>query len=156
MAIEIEKKFLVTDDSWKTQGEGTHYVQGYLNTDKQRTVRVRTIGKQSFLTIKGISVGASRKEFEYEIPYEDGLILLHELCERPIIEKIRYKIKVENDLIWEIDMFLGENAGLVVAEIELKDENQYFAKPIWLGKEVTSDTRYFNSSLIKSPFSKWG
>jgi CYTH domain-containing protein len=155
MALEIELKFLVQNSSWKGQAEGVHYRQGYLSTNKSRTVRVRTINDKAFLTIKGISIGATRKEFEYEIPFNEGLIMLDELCEKPIIEKIRYKIKVENDLVWEIDEFLGENKGLIVAEIELQHEEQSFIKPDWLGKEVTTNPKFYNSSLVKFPFYKW-
>ena len=155
MALEIELKFLVQNSSWKGQAEGVHYRQGYLSTNKSRTVRVRTIKDKAFLTIKGISIGATRKEFEYEIPFNEGLIMLDELCEKPIIEKIRYKIKVENDLVWEIDEFLGENKGLIVAEIELQHEEQSFIKPDWLGKEVTTNPKFYNSSLVKFPFYKW-
>ena len=155
MALEIELKFLLKNNSWRNLAKGTHYRQGYLNTDKNRTVRVRTIGNKAFLTIKGITIGATRKEFEYEIPFDEGKTMLNELCEKPIIEKIRYKIKVENDLVWEIDEFLGENKGLVLAEIELQYEEQRFIKPDWLGQEVTSDQRFYNSSLVKLPFSNW-
>lgn len=153
MAIEIERKFLVKNDSWKAETKGILYRQGYLNSEKKRTVRVRTIKQKAFLTVKGISIGAKRAEYEYEIPLADGVALL-ELCEKPIISKHRYKLNFEG-MIWEIDEFHGENEGLIVAEIELERETQKFAFPDWLGQEVTFDSRYFNSSLIKKPFSKW-
>ena len=124
-----------------------------MNSEKTRTVRVRTIEQKAFLTIKGISTGAKRAEFEYEIPLADALALL-ELCEKPIISKHRYKLDFEG-MIWEIDEFHGENEGLIVAEIELESETQTFVLPNFIGKEVTGDTRYFNSNLIKHPFSKW-
>lgn len=155
MALEIELKFLVTNNTWKKQVEGIHYRQGYLSTDKHRTVRVRTINDKAFLTIKGIPIGVTRKEFEYEIPFNEGEVMLNELCKQPIIEKNRYKIRAENDLVWEIDEFLGENKGLIVAEIELEYESQSFIKPDWLGKEVSTDPKFYNSSLVKFPFCKW-
>jgi len=154
MGIEIERKFLLSADTWKELAQGTYYRQGYLNSQKERTVRVRTIGDTGFLTIKGISVGATRMEYEYEIPVEDARVLLSELCEKPLIEKKRYKIEFAG-FIWEVDEFFGENEGLIVAEIELESEDQQFEKPEWVGKEVSDDPRYFNSSLIKNPFSSW-
>ncbi|MEJ2056969.1 MAG: CYTH domain-containing protein, partial [Desulfofustis sp.] len=154
MGIEIERKFLLTGTSWKHLAPGTSYRQGYLNSTKERTVRVRTIDDKGFLTIKGISVGATRVEYEYEIPAVDAKKLLDDLCEKPIIEKSRYKI-THAGFVWEIDEFFGENEGLVVAEIELESEDQTFAKPEWVGEEVTGDPRYFNSNLIKNPFTKW-
>lgn len=154
MGIEIEKKFLLTGTEWKQLATGTAYRQGYLNSVKERTVRVRTINDQGFLTIKGVSVGATRLEYEYEIPLEDANALLDELCEKPLIEKNRYKVKFSG-FTWEIDEFFGENDGLIVAEIELESEDQAFDKPEWVGEEVTGDSRYFNSNLIKNPYSKW-
>lgn len=152
MGIEIERKFLVTGTAWR-KGAGVRLSQGYLNRDKERTVRVRLAGEKAFLTIKGVSVGASRAEFEYEIPAGDAEQLL-KLSDGPVIEKIRRVIELEGDT-WEVDEFLGENAGLVVAEIELQSEDQAFARPEWLGEEVTHDPRYFNSSLATKPFSGW-
>jgi CYTH domain-containing protein len=154
MGIEIERKFLLAGTTWKHLAPGTSYRQGYLNSAKERTVRVRTIDNKGFLTIKGISVGATRVEYEYEIPVVDAQKLLDDLCEKPIIEKNRYKI-TQGGFVWEIDEFFGENEGLVVAEIELESEDQTFEKPEWVGEEVTGDPRYFNSNLIKNPFIKW-
>ena len=152
MATEIERKFLVKEGIWR-QAKGTGYRQGYLNSAKERIVRVRTIEDKGYLTIKGITVGASRMEFEYEIPRQDADALL-DICEKPLIEKNRYK--VEHDaFVWEVDEFFGENQGLTVAELELESEDQYFPKPDWVGEEVTGDPRYFNSNLIKSPYTKW-
>jgi len=153
MGIEIERKFLVKDDRWRT-GEGKRYRQGYLSRDKERTVRVRTVGDQGYLTIKGEAEGLSRLEFEYEIPAADASELLDDLCEKPLIEKNRYEVEY-GGMIWEVDEFFGENAGLVVAEIELESEDQPFPKPPWLDREVTGDPRYFNASLSRHPFSKW-
>lgn len=154
MAKEIERKFLVKSLEWKEQTEGILYRQGYLNSLKERTVRIRTINKKAFITIKGITVGVSRLEFEYEIPFADAKQMLDELVEKPIIEKYRYKLK-QGDLMWEIDEFLGENEGLIVAEVELKDAQQTFVKPAWLGEEVSSDPRYFNSNLVLNPYKNW-
>ncbi|SDN96517.1 CYTH domain-containing protein [Rhodoferax sp. OV413] len=152
MGIEIERKFLVTGSDWR-QGAGTVFSQGYLNRDKQRTVRVRIAGAQGFLTIKGANQGATRAEFEYEIPLADAEQLLA-LCEGPIIQKLR-RVLVHAGSSWEVDEFEGLNAGLVVAEIELTAEDQAFEHPAWLGREVTDDARYFNSNLATTPFSAW-
>ena len=154
MGVEIEKKFLLAGNDWKDLAEGTSYRQGYLSSVKERTVRVRTIKDKGFLTIKGISVGATRLEYEYEIPFEEANELLDELCEKPLIEKNRYKVNL-GEHTWEIDEFFGENEGLVVAEIELENEKQQFIKPQWVGEEVTGDPRYFNSNLIANPFKQW-
>jgi CYTH domain-containing protein len=154
MAQEIERKFLIKGDSWRILAKGTTYRQGYLNSVKERTVRIRTVGDKAFLTIKGLTVGATRTEYEYEIPMADCSAMLDALAERPLIEKKRYKVDFD-ELTWEIDEFFGENAGLIVAEVELKSEDQAFKKPDWIGDEVTGDPRYFNANLIKHPYSKW-
>ena len=152
MAVEIERKFLVVGDAWRS-APAEFYSQGYLNRDKLRTVRVRIAGEEAFLTIKGESVGARRAEFEYPIPLWDARELLT-LCEQPLIEKNRRKILYEG-FVWEVDEFLGENLGLVVAEIELPAEDTPFERPEWVGEEVTADARYFNSNLSLTPFSCW-
>lgn len=152
MALEIERKFLVIGTQWRT-GTGTPLVQGYLNRDPQRTVRIRVAGTQAFITVKGLSRGAQRAEFEYEIPVTDAHQLLT-LCLEPTIEKIRYHVPFEG-FIWDVDEFGGVNSGLVVAEIELQSVDQPFARPPWLGEEVTHDRRYFNSSLAEHPYSTW-
>jgi len=154
MGKEIERKFLVKGDEWKKLGKGTVYRQGYLSTVKERVVRVRTIDDKGYLTIKGINRGATRLEYEYEIPLQDANEMLDELCERPLIEKTRYVVPYAG-LKWEIDEFAGENEGLVFAEVELTDENQKIELPDWIGEEVTDDPRYFNSNLIKHPYTKW-
>lgn len=130
------------------------YQQGFISTVRERVVRVRIAGSRAFLTIKGISKGPERREFEYEIPVEDAKILLEEICEKPIITKYRYTIPVL-DLIWEVDEFLNENKGLIIAEVELQNEDQSIYRPEWLGPEVTNDSRYYNSNLVKFPFSVW-
>lgn len=155
MAKEIERKFLVVGDEWRKNVVGKTYRQGYLNSVKERTVRIRTINDKAFLTIKGLTVGCTRLEFEYPIPFEDCTIMLDELAEKPIIEKTRYKIPAENGLTWEIDEFHGVNEGLIVAEIEVPNEDFAFEKPSWLGEEVSSDPRYFNSNLVANPYTTW-
>lgn len=153
MGKEIERKYLVNGDAWRALAEGTTYRQGYLNSAKERVVRARTMGDKAALTIKGITTGATRLEFEYDIPFEDCTELL-ELCEQPLIEKTRYKIPIGN-LVWEIDEFHGVNDGLIVAECELESEDQAVDKPDWVGEEVTGDPRYFNSNLIANPYKSW-
>jgi CYTH domain-containing protein len=155
MGLEIEKKFLIKDDSWKNQiAGGIYYRQGYISSHPERVVRVRTVENKAYLTIKGKTIGAVRNEYEYEIPYEDATEMLSQLCEKPIIEKIRYKL-MYNNLLWEIDEFEAENKGLVVAEVELEDEFQPIDLPPWIGEEVTMQPKYYNASLIKNPFSSW-
>jgi CYTH domain-containing protein len=154
LAKEIERKFLVAGEDWRALARGTRYRQGYLSTVKERTVRVRTIDDKGFLTIKGITVGATRSEYEYEIPAADADEMLDDLCEQPIIEKNRYEIPLAG-VTWEVDEFLGVNDGLIVAEVELQSEDQSFPKPDWIGEEVTDDPKYFNANLIARPFSTW-
>ncbi|MDF5737909.1 MULTISPECIES: CYTH domain-containing protein [unclassified Nostoc] len=154
MAKEIERKYLVRGDSWRGLAEGSVYRQGYIPTQDNVTVRIRIVGEKSYLTIKGPNIKYSRLEFEYPIPIEDAQEILETLCERPFIEKIRFKIK-SGGLIWEIDEFDGVNKGLILAEVELSDENQQIELPIWIGEEVSHDSRYFNSNLVKHPFSQW-
>ena len=152
MGVEIERKFLVVGDGWR-QGEGLPYAQGYLNRDGQRTVRVRIAGDRAFLTVKGANSGATRAEFEYEIPKADAEQLLH-LCDGAVVRKTRRLIEHAGHA-WEVDEFEGDNAGLVVAELELESEDQPYARPDWLGREVTGDARYYNSSLAAHPYRNW-
>lgn len=154
MGVEIERKFLVDGDAWRTLGAATLLRQGYLSADPARTVRVRIDGERAFLTIKGKSVGAARGEWEYPIPVAEAAELLDGLCQQPLVEKVRRRIAV-GPHTWEVDEFLGANAGLVVAEIELASEDEAFDKPGWIGREVTGDARYFNSNLIRHPYSQW-
>ncbi len=155
MAIEIERKFLVVGDQWRKLGKGTSYRQGYITTQNpQNTVRVRIAGEQGYLTIKGKKEGISRAEFEYSIPLEDANLILDTLCDRPLIEKTRYKIIID-ELIWEVDEFLGDNQGLIIAEVELREANQIINLPEWIGREVTEDFRYYNASLVKNPYKNW-
>jgi CYTH domain-containing protein len=154
MAKEIERKYRVREDNAWRDVQGTIYRQGYLSTVKERTVRVRTIGQQGYLTIKGMTVGATRLEFEYKIPVADAEEMLDTLCERPLIEKTRRKIEF-GGLVWELDEFSGVNAGLVIAEVELESEDKVFNKPPWIAEEVTDDPRYFNANLVAYPYSLW-
>lgn len=154
--IEIERKFLVKSDAFlklfKTQNR---IVQGYLSSVLERTVRVRIKGEKGFLTIKGKSneSGLSRMEWEKEIDVKEAELLL-QICESGVIDKVRYEIEVGKHTI-EVDVFEGENKGLILAEIELQTENELFEKPEWLGKEVTGDERYYNAYLNKKPFKHW-
>jgi len=154
LGVEIERKFLVAGDGWRELGEATLLRQGYLSSDPARVVRVRIEGERAFLTIKGKSQGATRGEWEYPIPVSEAAELLDGLCQAPLIEKVRRRIAVQGHT-WEVDEFLGANAGLVVAEIELGSEDEAFDKPEWIGQEVTHDARYFNSNLIRHPYSSW-
>jgi len=154
MAVEIERKFLVQGDGWRGLVPGKHYRQGYLSTDADRTVRVRVIEDRGYLTIKGATVNATRAEYEYAIPVEDAHAMLDTLCERPLVEKTRYRIEHQG-MVWEVDEFAGENAGLLLAEVELDSEDQVIALPDWAGEEVTGELRYYNSNLIANPFSQW-
>ena len=154
MATEIERKFLVKGDQWRLLATGTIYRQGYLSTKKDCSVRVRLAGNQAYLTIKGVTEGCSRAEYEYPIPAKDAQEMLDNLCQAPLIEKTRYKIDYAG-LIWEVDEFAGENQGLIIAEVELTDENQSIELPDWVGKEVSDDARYFNANLVQHPYSQW-
>jgi adenylate cyclase len=154
MGTEIERKFLVVGDAWRSLAQGTHYRQGYLSSVKERTVRVRQAGDTGTLTIKGVPVGATRPEYEYEIPADEAHEMIDHLCETPIIEKNRYRIP-HGDVTWEIDEFLGVNKGLVVAEVELDSEDQTFERPDWIGQEVTANPKYLNANLVARPFSTW-
>lgn len=154
MGIEIERKFLLAGDGWRGLGTPTLMRQGYLVADAVRTVRVRIEGERAVITVKGKSTGASRGEWEYAIPVPDAAELLDGLCEQPLVEKVRHRIEHAGH-VWEVDEFQGLNAGLVVAEIELGAEDEAFDKPDWIGPEVTGDKRYYNSSLIRHPYSEW-
>jgi len=154
MGIEIERKFLLAHDGWRGQGTPTRMRQGYLAADPVRTVRVRIEGDAAVLTIKGKSTGASRGEWEYPIPVADAAELLDGLCEQPLVEKTRHRIAHAGH-VWEVDEFFGDNAGLVVAEIELASEDEVFEKPDWIGREVTGEVRYYNSSLMRRPYKDW-
>ncbi len=154
MGLEIERKFLVNKNLWIPLNEGVLYRQGYIYTYNGNTVRVRVAENQGYLTLKGRTKGSARSEFEYVIPLEEAREMLDLLCDRPLIEKIRYKEKI-GELTWEIDEFLGENKGLILAEVELESEDQKVTLPRWIGQEVTQHARYYNSNLAKNPYSQW-
>ncbi|NLL04963.1 MAG: CYTH domain-containing protein [Clostridiaceae bacterium] len=154
MGKEIERKFLVKDSNFKKMCTGQLYKQGYLNSDPNRTVRLRLVGNKGYLTIKNKGNGLTREEFEYEIPYSDAQEILQGICERPFIEKTRYIFNYQGH-VWEIDEFHRENEGLIIAEIELENENENFPVPEWIGEEVTYDYKYTNSSLVTNPYKKW-
>ena len=153
MPTEIERKFLVRDTSFLKGLTGSYIAQGYLSTDPERTVRVRIKDHQGFLTIKGKTDGISRIEFEYQIPLDEAKNLL-DLCLPTIIEKERFLIPIGSHT-YEVDLFKGDNQGLIIAEIELKNKDETFEKPDWLGKEVSHETQYFNSALSQKPYKKW-
>ncbi len=155
MAIEIERKFLVKKDFWQKVNKPIpdFYRQGYLYSDVSKTIRVRIANQHAWLTIKGKTTGASRPEFEYEIPVAEASEMLSAMTESQI-EKYRYKLSVEGKL-WEVDEFKGDNEGLLVAEIELGNESESFSLPDWAGEEVTHDSRYTNAALSKVPYSTW-
>lgn len=153
---EIERKFLVVSEDFKKESfKQTRIIQGFLNTDAERTVRVRLKGDQGFITVKGKSTndGLKRFEWEKEISKTDAEALL-ELCEEGVIDKMRYEIKQDKH-VFEVDEFFGNNKGLIVAEIELNHENEHFQSPFWLGKEVTGDVKYYNSQLSLTPYKMW-
>ena len=152
MGVEIERKFLVKGDGWRTE-RPQRISQGYLNRDKARTVRVRVLGEQGFLTIKGETQGATRAEYEYPVALADAHALLA-LCEGPLVDKWRHHVPVD-DVVWEVDAFLGDNAPLVVAEVELPSEDHPLRLPTWVGPEVTHDHRYANSALATLPYAQW-
>jgi adenylate cyclase len=155
MGQEIERKFLVNHSKWKLldKPNGQLYRQGYLLTDPNKTIRVRHTNEKGYLTIKGLSVGATRPEFEYEIPLNEAKELLNRFSVSEL-SKIRYIIEFENK-VWEVDEFLGENKGLIVAEIELESETETFHNPEWIDKEVTGEEKYYNSNLTILPFKNW-
>lgn len=155
MGVEIERKFLVVGDGWRNLAEGVIYRQGYLASRDGITVRVRVAGENGYITVKGATEGISRAEYEYAIPLTDAIELLETLCDRPLIEKIRYQIQWEG-LRWEVDEFMGANQGLILAEVELTDANQHITLPNWIGQDVSDDPRYFNVSLVRSPYGEWG
>ena len=155
MGVEIERKFLVSDDSWRSQADaGDRYRQGYLAHDPQRSVRVRIAGERAWLNIKSATSPVRRLEYEYLIPLGDAQEMLETLRVYDCVDKTRYLVK-HGKHVWEVDVFEGANAGLIVAEIELDDEDEAFEKPDWLGREVSDDPRYYNMNLAKQPYTTW-
>lgn len=160
MGKETERKYLVKSDIYKTLGTGTHYHQGYIPTVNGMTVRIRIAGDKAYITMKDHAVGFTRHEFEYPIPVADAMQMLDLMCAKPQIEKYRYVIPATAPdpslgLCWEVDEFLGDNTGLVIAEIETPSEDTQFDIPEWVGEEVTGDKRYYNSHLCSNPYKDW-
>lgn len=155
MGMEIERKFLVINDLWRAAADaGVNVIQGYFTTNDQCSIRIRLTGDQANLNIKSATLGITREEFDYPIPAADARDLLDHLCTKPLIEKKRYHVQHESHL-WEVDVFSGENNGLVVAEIELAHIDEPFSRPEWAGVEVSGDRRYYNVCLVQHPYSNW-
>lgn len=155
MALEIEHKFLLANDDWRNHIQrSVRYRQGYLSSLPTSSIRIRVSDNHAWLNIKSATIGTQRHEYEYEIPLPDADELLTTLCKKPLIEKIRHFVE-DNNKIWEIDEFEGENKGLIIAEIELSETGETFTKPAWLGAEVTDDLRYYNNNLALHPYSEW-
>lgn len=155
MALEIEHKFLTINNDWQQAvSKSIKYQQGYLISDNKRSVRIRISDNKAWLNIKSATIGSQRHEYEYEIPLSEGIELLNTLCEKPLVEKMRYFVPHHQHL-WEVDVFSGDNDGLIVAEIELSKIGESFEKPSWVGKEVTSERRYYNNSLCQKPYKDW-
>lgn len=154
MAKEIERKFLVKDQGYRSGTRPLYIHQGFISTDKEKVVRVRIYGTRGFIALKGSNAGIIRTEYEYEIPVEDAHEILRDLCLKPTIEKFRYEVEYAGHT-WEVDEFMKENSGLVIAEIELGSEDEPFEKPPWLGEEVSGDPRYYNVNLVEKPFRNW-
>jgi len=155
MATEIERKFLVKNDLWRDQViSQSRMKQGYLSSQGNASIRVRVDRGRALLNIKSATLGIRRSEFEYEIPLEDGEEILAVIAQQPFIDKTRYKVKC-GDHVWDLDLFEGENRGLVVAEVELGSEEESFEMPAWAGEEVSEDPRYYNVSLVKTPYTRW-
>jgi adenylate cyclase len=154
MAIEIERKFLIKPGAWTPRDAGTHIQQGYLSSQNGPTVRVRVEGANATLTVKGPTTGLSRSEFEYPLPLADARQMLDQLCQSSVIDKHRYRER-HGRHTWEIDVFHGDNDGLIVAEVELESEDDVLEFPDWVGQEVSSEARYYNSNLLRNPFKNW-
>lgn len=155
MGVEVERKFLVSDETWRDGvTSATRIVQGYVAQTDRATVRVRVKGERGFLTIKGVSVGIARSEYEYEVPVPDALAMLEELAAGPVIDKVRHLVPVGAH-VWEVDVFAGANAPLVMAEVELADSGEEFVRPAWAGADVSDDPRYYNVNLARTPYSTW-
>lgn len=154
MALEIERKFLITSEEYKTITQPLPYVQGYIVITEEKIVRIRTVGNKGFITVKLRVNDITRKEYEYEIPYTDAVEMLEETSLLGKVEKYRYRIEHQG-FLWEVDEFIGSNQGLVIAEIELTSEDQMFNKPSWIGEEVTQDPRYLNARLALKPYTEW-
>lgn len=155
MATEIERKFLLRDDSWRLEANNEEFIrQGYLGGSDKSSIRVRIAGNKANINIKSATLDVTRQEYEYDIPLIEANELLDTLCDHPLIEKTRYHVH-HGDHLWEVDVFSGDNEGLIVAEIELASADELFEKPDWLGDEVSNDPRYYNVCLVKHPYKDW-
>ena len=154
MKKEIERKFIILGSSYKDLGDYKHCIQGYIPSTNKPLIRIRTIGNQSFLTMKSDVNGITCLEYEYKIPNQDAKDIMELFCKQSIVEKNRYRIRYKSTL-WDVDEFLGENEGLVVAEVELNSENQPYNKPDWIGQEVSTDKKYYNCNLANYPYTQW-
>jgi len=155
MAIEIERKYLVLSDAWSLNADsGMDMQQGYLLGTEHASVRIRLQGDSANINIKGVTLGVRRDEFEYPIPVADAKYMLTHLCQKPMITKKRYHVDYDNHR-WEVDVFAGENTGLIIAEIELTHEDEAFSLPEWVGEEVSHDHRYYNTCLVTHPYKDW-
>ncbi len=154
MAEEIERKFLVISDQWRGQAEAVLYKQGYLVSNDETVVRVRIMGEVAMLTVKSKVSDLTRTEFEYEIPVDEADYMLENLCQKPLIDKTRTKIKIKNH-VWEVDEFFGDNEGLLIAEVELGSEDEQVELPPWVGEDVSADSRYYNANLVINPYKNW-
>ena len=155
MGVEIERKFLVVNDSWRESASaGLRFRQGYLSTNPSNSVRVRVCADEAWLNIKSATISVTRREYEYTIPPADAHAILEELCVKPLIEKTRYIVE-HDGRTWEVDVFEGDNAGLIVAELELDSANEEFTLPAWAGEDVSGDVRYYNQRLVEYPYSSW-
>lgn len=155
MAVEIEKKYLVINDNWrKFVTKSDTYIQGYFSTDESCSIRIRISEKKATLNIKSATLGVTRTEYDYPVPLDDAKDMLNSLCIKPLIEKTRYQVPYENH-IWEIDVFAGENEGLIVAEVELESANESITLPDWIGEDVSDEIRYYNVCLVNHPYKNW-
>lgn len=155
MATEIERKFLVVNNNWQQSIQRQeHYLQGYLSNTKQSSIRIRITDDKANLNIKSATLGITRDEYDYAIPIDEASEMLNNLCEKPILEKTRYFV-IHGQHTWEIDVFAGENEGLIVAEIELQSIDEAFDKPNWIGEDVSNDPRYYNVCLVTHPYKDW-
>ncbi len=155
MPLEIEHKFLLKNNDWKKDiHKSVEYKQGYLISDNKRSIRIRVSNDKAWINIKSSTIGIHRQEYEYQIPLDEGLEILNTLCEKPLIEKTRHLVNCKQHT-WEIDVFTGDNKGLIIAEIELTEIGETFYKPAWVDKEVSNDLRYYNNNLCKNPYKNW-
>ncbi len=155
MAIEIERKFLLINDNWREDADdGIHIVQGYMSSNEKSSVRIRINGETANINIKSKTLGVERSEYEYPIPLQEAREMLENLCDKPFIDKTRYHVEFEGHE-WELDVFCGDNEGLIVAEIELEDADQLIKLPDWVGKEVSDDPKYYNVCLVTHPYNNW-